>query len=353
MTLPSPTGRILHLQRLSTEDGPGIRTTVFFKGCPLRCAWCHNPESISSKMQVQWLAARCLGCGACVATCPNGCLELTDGGLLTDRARCQACGACAQACPSGAREMLGRMLTVEELLSELRKDRAYYEKSGGGVTLSGGEPALQPQFAEALLYGLKESGISTALDTCGLCSPATLDCLLPHTDVVLYDLKLLDGARHRELTGSPNRQILENLLHLREMQARRPFELWVRTPLIPGATDDTANLSAIGAFLAEEMNGCVTRWELCAFNNLCRDQYARLGMEWAYAATPLMTAEELSACERAAKGSGVDPQIVVPTGATRPADPRESTVGRDAIPPIHLERDTIPLHEASRKGARK
>jgi pyruvate formate lyase activating enzyme len=313
------TGRILHLQRLSTEDGPGIRTTVFFKGCPLRCAWCHNPESLTPRLQTQWFADRCLACRTCVETCPNGCLQMTDDGLLIDRENCQACGACAAACPSGALEALGRTVTVDELLAELLKDRAYYEKSGGGVTLSGGEPTFQPDFAEALLRALKGAGLSTALDTCGVCTPRTLERLLPFTDLVLFDLKLYDSHAHRRFTGAPNEQVLDNLAHVRDYirSAGRPVALWIRTPLIPGATDSEDNLSAIGRHLATHLDGTVSRWELCAFNNLCRDQYTRLGLDWQYAAAPLMTPAERTRCEQVAKASGLHPEIVLATGATR------------------------------------
>ena len=317
------TGQILHLQRLSTEDGPGIRTTVFFKGCPLHCAWCHNPESITSRMQTQWFAVRCLNCRTCIEACPNGCLTMTDNGLFIDRARCQACGKCTEACPSGALEAIGRKVSVEELLGELQKDRAYFEKSGGGVTLSGGEPTFQPDFAGGLLRGLKEQGINTALDTCGLTSKHTLDRLLPFTDLVLFDLKLNDPALHLEFTGVSNKKILENLVYIRDYHRtqNRPFELWIRTPLIPGATTSDGNLQAVGHYLAETMNGSVSRWELCAFNNLCRDQYKRLGMEWTYAQTPLMTAEELRHCERIGKASGLRPDLILATGVTRAIEP--------------------------------
>jgi pyruvate formate lyase activating enzyme len=316
------TGRILHLQRLSTEDGPGIRTTVFFKGCPLHCSWCHNPESISALPQTQWFSARCIGCGTCVKTCPNGCLSMTSDGLRIDRARCEACGKCVEACPTGARELLGRSVTVEQALAELCKDRAYYEKSGGGVTLSGGEPTFQPDFAEALLRGLKEEGTSTALDTCGLCSTDNLERLLPHTDLVLFDLKLLDPVAHRQFTGTSNGQILKNLDYLREaLPSRYPATaLWIRTPLIPGATDADANLSDIGRHLADRLDGTLARWELCAFNNLCRDQYTRLGLQWDYAATPLMTPAELAHCEKIAQASGLAAELVRATGATRLVD---------------------------------
>jgi pyruvate formate lyase activating enzyme len=313
------TGQILHLQRLSTEDGPGIRTTVFFKGCPLHCAWCHNPESISSRMQTQWFAVRCLDCRTCIEACPNSCLTMTDNGLLIDRVRCQACGKCAEACPSGALEAIGTTVSVEELLTELLKDSAYFNKSGGGVTLSGGEPTFQPDFAEALLRGLKEQGIATALDTCGLTSTHTLDRLLPFTDLVLFDLKLNDPSLHLEFTGVSNKQILENLVHIRDYRRTqiRPFELWIRTPLIPGATATEENLQDVGRYLVDTLNESVSRWELCAFNNLCRDQYKRLGLEWAYAQVPLMSAGELAHCEQIAKASGLRPDLVLATGATR------------------------------------
>ena len=312
-------GQILNLQRLSTEDGPGIRTTVFFKGCPLHCAWCHNPESISRQMQTQWFAVRCIGCKTCVEACPNGCLTLLEDGIHIDRERCQACGTCADACPSGAMEALGKTVCVDDLLAELLKDRAYYETSGGGVTLSGGEPTFQPEFAEVLLRGLKEQEISTALDTCGLTSQQVLERLLPDTDLVLFDLKLINAVQHRELTGHPNERILENLLFIRDYirEGGTPTQLWVRTPLIPGATDSDENLLGIGRFLTEHLNGMVSRWELCAFNNLCRDQYERLGLEWAFASTPLMTVDDLAHCEQVARSAYQQPETVLATGATR------------------------------------
>ncbi|MBN2044259.1 MAG: glycyl-radical enzyme activating protein [Anaerolineales bacterium] len=312
-------GQILHLQRLSTEDGPGIRTTVFFKGCPLACAWCHNPESISRNLEIQWHAVRCLRCGTCLYVCPNGCLSLTDEGLHIDREHCEHCGECAEACPTGALEALGRTIGVEELAAELLKDRAYYEKSGGGVTLSGGEPSFQPDFAEALLKSLREAGISTALDTCGLTSRKVLDRLLRHTDLVLFDLKLIDSDQHRQFTGQPNETILENLLYVRDMirMQKHPVDLWIRTPLIPGATDTEENLRGLSRFISAELDALISRWELCAFNNLCKDQYARLGLDWPYAETPLMTAEELSCCEQLAKSASSRPEIILATGATR------------------------------------
>ncbi|NIM94875.1 MAG: glycyl-radical enzyme activating protein [Anaerolineales bacterium] len=311
-------GLILHLQRFSTEDGPGIRTTVFFKGCSLQCWWCHNPESLSSKPQVHWLEDRCISCETCVGLCPNGCLSMTDRGLLRDRELCEVCLRCVEACPANAMQRLGRWVGVEEVLHELLKDRAFYESSGGGITLSGGEPALQPVFVVTLLRELKEAGVQTALDTCGMCSTESLERILPNTDLLLFDLKEMDSEKHREFTGQGNQRILENLLFARDFVSRYPNKkVWVRTPIIPGATASSENVMAIGRFIADNMNGIVERWELCAFNNLCADKYRRLDMHWRYDETPLLTEEELQRWENFAKSAGVDPAIVIATGATQ------------------------------------
>ena len=311
------TGRILHLQRLSTEDGPGIRTTVFFKGCPLRCAWCHNPESLLPSPQVQWLENRCIACHDCLKACPNGALSASGGGIAIDRQICQGCGTCAAQCPAEAMELLGVQISAERLLPELLKDRAFYG-ADGGVTLSGGEPTLQPAFAEALLRGLKAAGVHTALDTCGLCARPILERLFPLVDLFLFDLKLLDPERHRQHTAHDNAQILDNLGWLAQQIAAAPGKaLWVRTPLIPGATADAENIAAIGAFLAGQANGSLERWELCAFNNLCRDKYRRLGMAWGYASTALLTQADLEQAGVTARASGIDPERVYITGAVQ------------------------------------
>jgi len=309
---------VLHTQRLSTEDGPGIRTTVFFKGCPLNCLWCHNPESISYKPQMHWMESRCIGCGICLKACPRACLAKTKDGITRDRSRCASCGICAQECPAGAQEMLGKMVGQEELLKELLKDRVYYEKSGGGVTLSGGEPLMQAEFCAGLLHKLKDNGVNTAVDTCGMCSTASLDKVLPLADLILFDLKEIHPEKHRSYTGHDNRRILENLVYVRDYIRANPGKrLWIRTPLIPGATAEADAVERIGRFIHSALEKEMQRWELCAFNNLCRDKYRRLDMKWEYAATPLMSKSEMAEFEKIARGSGPDPDKIFVTGAAR------------------------------------
>ncbi len=311
-------GTILHLQRLSTEDGPGLRTTVFLKGCPLHCAWCHNPESISMHHQVQWLENRCIACKTCLEACPNHALSWSEGGAVRDRELCQVCGVCAEICPANAHEMLGQEIRVGDLVKELLKDRAYFSKSGGGVTLSGGEPTMQLDFSLALLRALREKNVATAIDTCGLCQPEVLKRLAAEVDLILFDLKLMDADAHQAWTGADNHRILENLQGLGGYLGEHlGKQLWIRTPLIPGATLNEANIIAIGAWLAEYLPGQVERWELCAFNNLCRDKYRRLGLAWDFVETPLLGKVEMKQAEKWAKSTAFDPARVFVTGAVR------------------------------------
>ena len=315
----SPCGLVLEIQRLSTEDGPGIRTTVFFKGCPLNCTWCHNPESISPRRQLSWFETRCIGCRSCMDTCRNHALSGSPSGIVIDRGKCISCGECAEACPSTAMVLMGEEWSVEDLVSETIKDNAYFEKSGGGITVSGGEPTMQTGFVEAYLRRLREKGIHTALDTCGLCKKSSLDALLPHSAMVLFDIKLINPGRHALFTGSDNAVILDNLAHVADYIKHHlyPKELWIRTPIIPGATADRDNITGIGKFISSSLKGVVTRWELCAFNNLCQDKYLRLGREWEFRETKLMRAGAMEELASAARASGVDPAIVFWSGSTR------------------------------------
>ena len=277
---------------MSTEDGPGLRTTVFFKGCPLRCSWCHNPESLSPKSHVEWLGVRCIGCRTCEQVCPQKGIRLDETGVHTSE-NCTACGACAAACPTQALELKGTDYTVEALFKTLMKDRAYWGAEGG-VTLSGGEVTLQWKEALELLTLLKAQGVNTAVDTCGLTKRETLEALLPVTDIFLYDLKLFDDAQHLRFTGQSNKLIFENFEWLTQSCKTAGKRIWVRTPVIPGATDTDENIRGLAGIVRDR----VEKWELCAFNNLCRDKYERLGMTWEFKDAKLMKKarmEELAA----------------------------------------------------------
>lgn len=301
---------ILNYQRMSTEDGPGLRTTLFVKGCPLKCRWCHNPESISFKKQIEWLQVRCMGCGECIKSCPNGALTATEKGIIVDRDKCIACGTCINACPTGAIECKGTETTLAEAFKELIKDAAYFGQEGG-VTLSGGEIMAQAKEAAELLKMLKEHGIGTAVDTCGLTNKANFDLVFPYTDVFLYDIKLIDPEQHEKFTGVRNDIILENFSYLAEKVKGTDKRIWIRTPIIPGATDTDENIRGIARFI----KGKYERWEMCAFNNLCRDKYDRLYQEWFFAKTELMTDERMDELVHIAEEEGLT--NVYRTGATR------------------------------------
>jgi len=310
---------ILEIQRMSTEDGPGIRTTVFFKGCSLKCTWCHNPESIAPYPQLHWIGNRCIGCRSCLEVCSNQALTLDESGMTINRDKCEGCGTCVEECPSTALELMGEKWLLADLVAEVIKDKVYFDKSEGGVTISGGEPALQPQFAAAFLKALKEKGVQTALDTCGLCSQQALETILPYATLVLFDMKEMNPEKHQAYTGSNNDRVLSNLKFLAEFIRTHvhPKSIWIRTPIIPGTTDTEESIRAIGSYIAENVAHAVERWELCAFNNLCQDKYHRLDLTWNFEAAQLMRQEEMEHLAAIARQSGVDPGIVHWTGSTR------------------------------------
>jgi pyruvate formate lyase activating enzyme len=282
------TATLFNIQQFSTEDGPGIRTTAFFKGCPLRCAWCHNPEGMHTTPDLVWYDVRCIAARHCLRVCPENALHLDADGMHIDRQRCTACGDCATACPSAALEVIGKIWTVQALLDELRKDQVFYETSGGGVTFSGGEPLLQVDFLAEILPRCQDAGLHVALDTCGALPWERYERLLPFVNLVLLDLKIMDEAHHRQATGSSNRLILENARRI----AARGIPIWVRTPVIPGYTQDEANLTAIGNFIASELP-TVERWDLLAYTNLGRPKYHRLDLPYALEETALLTRQEM------------------------------------------------------------
>lgn len=244
------TGIILDLKRFAIHDGPGIRTTVFLKGCPLSCQWCHNPEGQSAEPDILDRRHVCVRCGACIESCVQGARSASGGDAVRDETICVLCGACVEACPSGALEEVGRQMTVEQLMREIQKDTSFFDESGGGVTFSGGEPLMQPRFLENLLDRCGEREIHTAIDTCGFAEQPVLRSIAVKTDLILYDLKVMDADRHVALTGVRNDLILDNLQVLTGMATA----VHVRIPVIPSVTDTSDNLAAIGRFLSSLTN---------------------------------------------------------------------------------------------------
>jgi pyruvate formate lyase activating enzyme len=281
-----PTGTTFNVQRFSTEDGPGIRTTVFMKGCPLRCKWCHNPEGLSPQPELVWYDVRCVGARECLTVCPYDALELTPDGMRLDRERCTVCGLCEEACPAGALEVIGREWTAEELYAEVAKDRAFYETSGGGVTVSGGEPV------------------------CGHADWAIYERLLPFVDLVLYDLKIIDRERHREATGVYPDRILENAKRI----AQKGIPMWVRTPVVPGYTDDEDNIARLAFHIRDELS-TVERWDLLAYTNLGQPKYSRLGLPYPLDGAELLSRAKMERLHTVALGGGAD--VAVWSGAVR------------------------------------
>lgn len=262
-------GRISGLKRFAVHDGDGIRTTVFLKGCPLRCVWCHNPESIDYEAELAYFEKLCQGCGACAAACPVGALRMADGKPDRDRSRCERCGACASACAFGACVLYGERVDAETLAEILAADRPFFEASGGGVTISGGECLTQPAFVMELLRELKKREISVDIDTCGLVLWQILEQTLPYTDVYLYDMKAIDPAVHEGCTGRDNGLILENLKRLSQSGAR----IEIRYPLVKGWNDGEAD--AIARFLSG-LEGIV-RVRVLTYHDFARSRYGALG----------------------------------------------------------------------------
>ncbi|MHA1577589.1 MAG: glycyl-radical enzyme activating protein [Candidatus Thorarchaeota archaeon] len=293
-------GILTNIQRASTEDGPGIRTTAFVKGCPLHCVWCHNIETIDSDMRTVWHSLKCIGDKACVEACPEGALDLTPDGMVMDLAKCLVCGKCEDACPTGAIEINGKKWDVDQLVDELLRDKIFFDTSNGGVTISGGEPLLQHEFTIELAKKLQANGVHVALDTTGYASESIWRSILEHVDLVLFDLKLMDSEKHLEFAGVSLERILENAKILSEIG----MPVWIRSPIIPGHTDTRENIRAISKFIKQNMH-TVERYDLLAFNKMCIDKYALFGLEYPLKDHDLVEEEKMVALAKIASDEGI------------------------------------------------
>lgn len=321
---------VFDLRRFSIHDGPGIRTTVFLKGCPLRCLWCHNPEGIAPSATIYRRRERCLGCGACAEACPSGLMPMRDAGAAgsiasADPAGCAACLAkgeapCAAACPSGALQQVGRRYEASALMAEVLKDRGFYEESGGGVTFSGGEPLLHPDFLFALLDSCRAAGVHTALETSAAVPQETFLETARRADLLLVDLKHIDSGRHRGLTGMPNEGILSNIAALAELQAEgrgagaaggtdglRIAQAWLRLPIVPGLNDAPADLGAAADFAADTVPGWPV--QLLPYHDAARGKYALAGLPFQLPGIAPPGAEAMEAAAARFSARGLDVKI--------------------------------------------
>ncbi len=265
-------GKIFNIMKYSIHDGPGIRTTVFFKGCPLNCQWCHNPEGQGFGQELMYRIDQCVGCGKCLEICPSGATTSTDGKLGYLRNICTACGECCTVCHAGVRELVSKEMSVSEVMSEIEKDVIFYDESGGGVTFSGGEAMMQPEFLLEILKNCRKKEIHTAVETCGFVSLDSLQMISEYVDLFLYDIKLMDREKHQNLTGVPNELILSNLHWLAEHHTK----VIVRVAIIPGINDDEEAIRLIGEFVTSLK--WVSEIHCLPYHKAGVDKYQRLGL---------------------------------------------------------------------------
>ena len=263
---------IFDIKRYAINDGPGIRMVIFLKGCNLRCAWCHNPESVLAGAERMYAVAKCIRCGTCVAACPEKAIFLAADGIETDASLCKMCGRCTDVCPTKALELSGKPLSVAEIMKEIEKERVFFEQSGGGVTISGGEPLLHPEFLIELLDECGKQGIHRAVDTAGLVNSKILLEVAKRTDLFLFDLKLMNPEKHSKWVGVPNEEILKNLTLL----AKSGANINIRIPLIGGVNDDAENIEATAHFVAA-LSGERKSVNLLPYHKIAQSKYQKLG----------------------------------------------------------------------------
>ena len=311
---------IIEIIRGSTHDGPGMRTTIFTKGCPLSCLWCQNPESIGSNLEPWYETGKCIGCMECIGSCNKTALSLGEQGIVINRDLCVGCGECASSCPAKAIMLTGTNWTMDGLIHEVQKDRHYYKEFGGGVTVSGGEPLLYANFIAEFFNRLRSKETHTALDTCGCLPTETFMKTAVCADAVLYDIKYIDESEHMKTTGCGNLLILNNLktlaAYIKESLSKqgRKIQLWIRTPLIPGYTATVQNIKDISDYIMTHCMEVIERWELCSFNSASITKYIKLQKRWPFEGVSLMKQKEIDLLIKTAQINGFPPGKLAATG---------------------------------------
>lgn len=296
------TGTIFNIQHYCIHDGPGIRTNVFVKGCPLRCVWCANPESQVSRPQLMYRTDKCMGCGVCIEACPKQAVLFTEEGKVrTDRSACDGCGACVSACKADARERMGYHATAGEVFDEVAGDSLFYGEDGG-VTITGGEALAHPEFTRALLELCRMHGIGTAVETCGFAAWEVMKPILELCDVVLYDEKHMDNELHRKYMGQGNERILENL---KKINDELTCDIWVRVPTVPGYNDSVENIMAVGRFVSEQVPRC-KQVHLLPFHHMGESKFEQLENEPNGFHSEVPTEEHMEALRDMIRGFGLE-----------------------------------------------
>jgi len=295
---------VLSISRMTLHNGPGIRTVIFLKGCPLRCVWCSTPESQKKEAEIAVFPKACIGCGKCVSICPHNAVRLTSDDIILDRTLCDCCGLCTRSCHSDAIRILGSLWTVEDVIKEVKEDQVFFKHSGGGATISGGEPLIYPEYVEELAMGLKKEGINVGIDTSGYVPWSNIETVVPYVDFFLWDMKHMDPVAHKKITGVSNELIIQNLISL----SKKAKPIYIRVPVIPGYNDDEKNIRQLCVLLANLDS--VTEVNLLPVHHLGKQRYYSLNRDYPIENVPFISQESLDHLQKIIRSYGLKCSVV-------------------------------------------